>query len=457
MSKWLASSLAYLERWIEFQLRQSEQPGCAIAVAHKGKLVFERALGHADLGSGTPLEPRHRFRVASHSKSFTAAGIMRLRELGKVRLDDRVGRYVGGLHPKLAQATIAQILSHSAGIFRDGTDCAYWLQRRPFPGAQQVRTELAAPPTIEPSTRFKYSNHGYALAGFIIEAVSGESYAAWMTREIIERAGLAETAVDTPLPRKVPLAHGHSSELPLGRRVSFSGAPPTHALAPATGFVSTAADIVRFFAQLSPTAKRSILSAPSRREMVRGQWRDRHSSLERSYGLGIISGKIGDWEWFGHSGAFPGFLTRTCVLPEQELTISVLTNAIDGLAHPWLDGAMHIFRCFAQGGAPSRRLASWAGRWWTIWGVSDLVPVGDKVLVATPALLNPFLDASELEIAGRDRGRVALAGGFINHGEPVRRVRTARAANAELWLGGVKLVPEAKLRREMEAREERTG
>ena len=64
---------------------------------------------------------------------------------------------------------------------------------------------------------------------------------------------------------------------------------------PAAGFVSTAADVARFFAQLAPNAKRSLLSAGSRREMTRKQWRNPHASLEGYYGLGIMSGSLGGW------------------------------------------------------------------------------------------------------------------------------------------------------------------
>ena len=93
---------------------------------------------------------------------------------------------------------------------------------------------------------------------------------------------------------------------------------------------------MRFFSQLSPKAERSILSPLSRREMSRRLWPDEESSLGRHYGLGTISGGDGDWRWFGHSGGFQGVITRTAILPEQGFTISVLTNAVDGLAHPWL-------------------------------------------------------------------------------------------------------------------------
>ena len=452
MDQWLKASLDYIPRWLEFQMRQSEQPGCVIAIAHRGRILLEQAFGYADLRKGIPLTPRHRFRVASHSKSFTAAGIMKLREQGRLHLDDRAGQHVAGLHRAVAQVTIAQLLSHSAGIIRDGTDAGQWMDWRPFRNAAELRTDLAQAPILEANTRFKYSNHGFGLLGLIIEALTGQPYTTWIKREIVAAAGLEETWPDMPLPRGTPVARGHSALLPLGRRLVIPGDNPTRGLAAATGFVSTAADLVRFFAQLSPAARRSVVSVESRREMTRRHWRLPHSAVDREYGLGISSGRIGDWEYFGHGGGFQGFITRTSVLPAQDLTLAVLTNAIDGQAHPWLEGAVHILRCFAKRGAPSRRLRDWTGRWWNLWGVSDLVPVGDRVLVANPEAGDPFADASEIEVQGRDQGRIALANGFASHGEQVRLHRNKKGAVTEVELAGSRLLPEAKLAAEMQVR-----
>src|ERR1700754_716999 len=130
MERWLGAALDYIPRWMEFQMDGSQQPGCMIAIAHREKIVLERAFGSANLKTGEELTPRHRFRVASHTKSFTAAGIMRLREQGKLKLDDSAGQYVSGLHPAVARVTIAQLLSHTAGLIRDGDDAGQFLDRR---------------------------------------------------------------------------------------------------------------------------------------------------------------------------------------------------------------------------------------------------------------------------------------------------------------------------------------
>lgn len=426
----LQSAGEYIARWLEFQLRLHEQPGCVVALAHRGRIVLEAAFGYADAAKRTPLTPRHRFRVASHSKSFTAAGIMKLAEQRRLRLGDPIGRHVAGLHPAIARATVLQLLAHSAGVVRDGPDSGQFVDRRPFLDEAELRAQLKTPPVLRRGTRFKYSNHGYALLGLVIESVTGEPYCRWIEREIVAAAGLEETAADMPLPRRAPFARGHTARLPVGRRLVIPGDFPTHAIAPAGGFVSTAADLVRFFAQLS-----------ARRAMIRRRWRDPHSSIERYYGLGIVSGRLAGWDWFGHSGALQGYITRTVVLPREEVALSILTNSIDGPAHLWTDGAMHILRAFAQHGPPARALHAWRGRWWTMWNAVDLVPMRDRVLVAMPAYFNPFMDASHIK-----RGRIVLAGGFASHGEPARLMKN------ELWLGGARYLPEAQAAREMRLR-----
>lgn len=451
-TKWLSPALDYIPRWMEFQMRASEQPGCVIAISHKDRIVLEEAFGYADLAKRTPLTPRHRFRIASHSKTFTTAGVMKLRERRKLKLDDEVGEYVPGLNAAIARTTLTQILSHSAGLVRDGKDSGQFSDRRPFFDADEVMADLAEPPVVDPNTQFKYSNHGFALIGLVIEAVTGEPFTSWIKREVIDAAGLRETYPDQPIPKSVPMASGHSGRIALGGRVVIPGGYSTRAVAPAGGVVSTARDTAMFFSKLSPKARSSLLSVASRREMVRRQWKNQNSSVERYYGLGTVSGTLNGWDWFGHTGGLQGYITRTSVIPEHDLTISVLTNAIDGWASLWSDGVMHILRAFCQRGAPSQKVRDWAGRWWSLWGAADLLPAGNKVLLIAPGLINPFGDAAELEITGRDSGRITLADGYSNPGEPVRRIRSGSGRVVELWLGASRMVPEEKLATEMKSR-----
>jgi CubicO group peptidase (beta-lactamase class C family) len=312
--------------------------------------------------------------------------------------------------------------------------------------------ELQSPPAIAPNTRFKYSNHGFGLLGLVVEAITGEPYRVWIEREIVDAAGLRETRADMPIAKAIRFARGHTPRLPLGRRLVIPGDNLTNAITPAAGFVSTASDVALFFAQLAPNAKRSVLSVASRREITRKHWRNPHASLEGYYGLGIISGNTGGWDWFGHTGSFQGYISRTCVIPACDVTITILTNANDGWAGVWLDGAMHILRAFSARGAPNRRLRDWTGRWWSTWGAIDLVPVGKLVIATNPHLLNPFVDATEIEVTGRDTGRISLANGYASHGQAVRRARNKAGTVTDIWLAGGNLKSEKTLAAELERR-----
>lgn len=445
---WLQPALTYAAQWIAFQMRAADQPGCAMAVVHDGGVVFEQAWGLADLGTGERLSIRHRFRIASHSKTFTAAGIMKLREAGRLRLDDAVGEHVPGLHGDVGAATIGQVLSHTAGLFRDGEDTGFWRVRGPFPDEARVRAHLAEMPAIAANTRMKYSNYGFALAGLVIEHVTGESWGTWIRREVVEAAGLQETEPDGT-PGMGMLARGHSGKQPLGRRVVIPGDMATGHYAAATGFLSTAAETARFFAGLDPAATGGILSSASRREMTRPHWRVPHAPQERSYGLGTISGRTDGLDWFGHSGGFPGTLTRTCVVPAHKLAVSVFTNAIDGPSDAWMEGVLHILARFAAEGAPDPALADWRGRWWSLWRAVDLVPAGRKVLVGAPALGKPLDHAAEITADG-DEGTITQAGGFASHGEKVRLRRGPEGWVTGVWLAGDTVVAEAEAKAEME-------
>jgi CubicO group peptidase (beta-lactamase class C family) len=449
---WLRSALDYVGDWLEFQVEGSQQPGCIIAVVHRGKVVAEHAFGEANLDTGEPLTARHRFRIASHSKAFTAAGLMKLRERRQLKLDDKIGQYVKGLHPQVADATIAQVLSHSAGLTRDGADSGQFIDSRPYLNAKELLEELRLPAAIEPNTRFKYSNHGFGLLGLVIEAITGEPYPVWIKREIVEPAGLGETEPDMPVAKGVPFARGHSRKHPLGRRVVIPGDNSAHAMTAAAGFVSTAADTARFFAQLAPNTTRSVLSAASRREMTRKQWRIPQTIEEAYYGFGLVSGQTADWDWFGHGGGFQGYISRTCVIPACDISITVLTNSIDGWAAFWANGVMHILRAFKTRGAPKGRARDWTGRWWTLWGAVDLVPMGNHVLAANPHLINPFLDVAEIEVTGRDTGRIASATGYASHGEGVRRSRNKAGTVTDIWLAGANVKREKAVVAEMERR-----
>jgi CubicO group peptidase (beta-lactamase class C family) len=438
MSDWLAPAIAYARSWLEFQRRIHELPGLQCVVASKSGATLDLALGVASLKSGEALTPNHRLRVASHSKTFTAVGIMRLVEAGRLRLDDKAGSHIAGLHPETAEVTVAQLLSHGGGIIRDGEDAGHWQGFHDFPDEVALRAALKASPLIPTNTRFKYSNHGFGLAGLIIEAVTGEPFGTWMAREVVAKAGLTETLPEAPVPNGTPFADGHAARHLLGARYVVPMNQSTHALAAATGFVSTARDLATFIAQIDPDATTSLLSVASRREMVRRQWRVPDTVLDRHYGLGTIHGGAGDKAWFGHSGVFPGCQSHSCVVPGLGVTISLIVNAPDIVPASIVDGLIAILAAYKDKGPAAPNLAAWSGRWWSGWGAVDLLAMGRTIAVAVPTQLNPFTDASEIIGISGDRGVIGTATGFTNHRETARLERDPSGAVARLWLGGIR-------------------
>jgi D-alanyl-D-alanine carboxypeptidase len=444
---WLDAALDYVAQWMSFQVERYKQPGCAVAIAQGGKLVAEMAFGAANLRTGEAMTPRHRLRIASHSKTFTAAGVMLLREQGKLGLDDPIGRHVSGLHKDLAKARIGELLSHGAGVIRDGDDSGQFMDRRPFFSREELRADLARKQPLEPGLQLKYSNHGYGLLGLLIEEATGTDYATWIARHVVQAAGLKETAPDMPLvPKSAKLAVGHSTEFPFGQRLLIPCDAPCNAIAPAGGFVATAGDVARFFSQLAPDSQDSILSPASRRDMAQRRWRDPVNNLESHYGLGTMAGAPGAREWFGHTGSLQGFVSRTARFAASGYTITVLCNAIDGLSWAWVDGIEGILEMFKAHGAPDKREAAWAGRWWSISGATDLVPMGKVVYMVPPAMLPP-LDANSTEcvVTGKDKLAFSKTSAYNSPGQDVRLVRDNKGRAVELWAAGSKLLPREKL------------
>jgi D-alanyl-D-alanine carboxypeptidase len=117
-----------------------------------------------------------------------------------------------------------------------------------------------------------------------------------------------------------------------------------------------------------------------------------------------------------------------------------------------MDGCMRILQAFANHGPPRKSLAAWRGRWWSLWGATDLVPMGDVVLAATPALANPLLDAAELTVTGRDTARITRASGMASFGESVRLVRNARGAVTQVQFAATRLRTERALAAEVRKR-----
>src|SRR5215475_9334205 len=115
----LLEAATYVDRWIAFRCEHRDLPGLVVAIRHANELVLCEGYGYAQLDPPVAMTPEHVFRVASHSKMFTATAIMQLVEQDKLRLDDRAAAYLSWLD---SDVTLRQLLNHAGGVIRDGVN-----------------------------------------------------------------------------------------------------------------------------------------------------------------------------------------------------------------------------------------------------------------------------------------------------------------------------------------------
>lgn len=441
----LNRALAYVDSWLRWRCPRADLPGCAVAVSWRGAVELAGAYGHADLDTGQPLAPDQVFRIASHSKTFTATAILQLVERGRLRLDDPVCTHLDWLKAhadhRARDVTVRQLLSHGAGMIRDGLDADYWQLGRRFPTARQLRDEvLEAELVTDPNVAMKYSNFGYGLLGMVVEAVSGRSFGSYMDEHVCGPLGLVSTAAEPGPDLDARCATGYTRRDPVDGRRPIP-AIDTRALAPATGFASTAEDLCRYFSAHFVGSRR-LLSDTSKREMQRVQWHANRPGpgIEQDYGLGLQLEKVRNRRTFGHSGGFPGFITRTFADPADSLVVAVLTNCSDGPASDIGRGIVKVIDKFCEHpGTAARGMRRLEGRYVNLFGVVDLVAMGPGALAADPDSWNPFEDPDRLEPEAANTLRVSDGGSFGNTGELVQfeveggEVRGVRWTGASMW------------------------
>lgn len=417
----VVDAVRYFDTWLTFRQRYARIPGIQAAVLYGDEVLLSSAYGVADLESDNPLTPRHLFRVASHSKTFTSTAVLQLVERGSLRLDDPVAHWLPFLRESpLAEATVHELLAHGAGVIRDGRDGDYWQLFRSFPDEAALQAIGLDDADVLPiSDRFKYSNVGYSLLGMVIAAASGQPYNAYVREHIVDRLELLDTGPEYEPARAAEYATGYSALSYADRRIPIEHID-TGAMAAATGFFSTAEDLVRYAAGHFHGDER-LLTDTSKRRMQRSQWT---TGRDSEYGLGFDVSTVGDRRVVGHGGGYPGHITNTKFDPVDRLAASVLTNSIDGGAGAYV---MNLFRLVGLALEPADSepvpdgvdLDRFRGRFANLWGVTDVARFGDRLYLLDPTVDDPTHEPAALTVVDERTLRMMGENGFASRGEPV--------------------------------------
>ncbi|WP_203433710.1 serine hydrolase domain-containing protein [Jiangella asiatica] len=414
----VADATRYFDTWLAFRQQYDRVPGLQAAVLHHDKLLLSTAHGCADVESATTLTPRHLFRIASHSKTFTATAVLQLVERGALRLDDQAGQWLPFLSGRpLATVTVRDLLGHGGGVVRDSRDADFWQLVHAFPDEDRLRAILLDGAEVLPANeRFKYSNIGYSMLGMIIAAASGRSYHEYVREHIVDELDLANTGPEYDMARAGDYATGYTALTYADRRIPIDHVD-TAAMAAAAGFFSTAEDLVHY-ASAHFLGDARLVSDASKRLMQRAEWKIEGADAE--YGLGFGRAMLGERLVFGHGGGYPGHITRTSFDPVGQIAVSVLTNAIDGPAHMLAEGLFRLVnlaqRAEPQSGTPVDP-ARFTGRFANLWRVFDVVDLAGRLYLLDPTQKDPTAEPVILDVVDERTLRLSGGGGYGPVGE----------------------------------------
>lgn len=310
--------------------------GGAVGVMRRGEIVFARGYGFANLETSTPVTPGAVFRIGSISKQFTAAAVLLLAQDGELSLDDRVQKHLPQF-PGDDPTTIRQLLNHTSGIVDYvGREPDFMNETRlPHTPEDLAVYALQAKPLHQfpPGTAHLYSSSNYALAGLIVERVSGQPLAAFLKARIFAPLGMKDTALDDALEVVPDRASGYDrvkADVPgyaNARPVDMSVPYAAGAMRSTVGDLLIWSDALTHGRVLSPESYEQMIT-PGRVPGGGLPLRTLRDGSTRtiSYGLGVeLAGAPGALQ-IVHGGAIDGFTSDLKIYVSRDVAVAVLVN-----------------------------------------------------------------------------------------------------------------------------------
>ena len=285
----------------------------SVIVARAGKVLFKRSYGMADIERDVPNTPQTKFNIASLTKQFTGLAVLQLAERGKLTLEDPVSKYYADAPPAWKEITVYQLLTHTSGIPNPAalTDYPKGIAQAYTPKELIAIFENKAL-DFPPGTKRKYSNPGYYLLGYIIERVSGQTYADYIRQNILEPLGMHDSGYESNAGILMHRALGYSSEGNILQNAAYVDWSIPYS---AGALYSTVEDMQRWDEALYTE------------KLLGRQWLKRLFTPDKSgYNYGWFIKSEGGKQKIYHEGNNPGYAAFIARYPEEKGLVVVLSN-----------------------------------------------------------------------------------------------------------------------------------
>ena len=305
----------------------------AVLVARGDQILFRQVYGMADIQNQTPLRVNSRFRLASISKQFTAAAILKLQDEGRLKTSDKVCAWIQPCPDAWADLTIAHLISHTSGI-PDVMQRPGWGLRRVTPTNLTELTEDSKlyPLRSVPGEKLAYNNAGFNLAADIVERASGVPYADYLKATFFLPLGMTDTGLgDTPDDGK-PIVVGYAN---LREGLIPQNRPNVSVVEGAGALYSTLDDLLKWERALH---RGKLLSPAAYAEMTADHspplTAEDTRNPDRKWGYGLFIMPLGtevepaftDRQIY-HTGSWSGFRNLATYQPDNDVTVIVLSNS----------------------------------------------------------------------------------------------------------------------------------
>jgi len=333
---------AFLDGLVPLQIEQNDIAGATISIIKDGQVIFAKGYGYADVKAKKPVSAEKTlFRIGSITKLFTWTSVMQLVEQGKLDLDADINTYLDFEIPKTfgKPVTMRNLMTHRGG-FQDTIKNLGAQNAGKADLGKYVRENVPAQ-IFEPGTTPSYSNYGTALAGYIVERISGMPFEAYVEANIYKPLGMAQSSLQQPLPKEL------EGDMSAGYRLG-SGEPVPFEIVnghPAGSQSSSATDMAKFmlaFLNGGALGQARILKAETVAQM--------HNTVttldERQNGiaLGFYEEAKGPLRTVGHGGDTIAFHSDLHLIPSQNFGFFVSYNSTGRGDTPPRSSLWRLFR-----------------------------------------------------------------------------------------------------------------